>query len=265
MIEGECSCINTFDLTVDHVFYELAMHPWTVRNELDHFLVYLLLHRRALAARARRSGSRAASVSVTTWARGSISPPEKGAAYPTPMTQEELQNWILCAALYWKTTGDNAWLRAEQGTFQRALESMQLRDDLDPAKRDGITTYISNSARASGEITTYDAMDASLQHPINSLYITVKSFALLPDAAAGVPPTWRDRSGAAGPGGGGLHGQGFARRIGTRAASCFPPTFDGNSASSIIPAVEGLVYPYAMGLSEDVALGRPERRADQPT
>ena len=37
VIEGECSCINTFDLTVDHVFYELAMHPWTVRNELDHF------------------------------------------------------------------------------------------------------------------------------------------------------------------------------------------------------------------------------------
>ena len=37
VIEGECSCINTFDLTVDHVFYELAMHPWTVRNELDNF------------------------------------------------------------------------------------------------------------------------------------------------------------------------------------------------------------------------------------
>lgn len=29
--------MNTFDLTVDHLFFELAWHPWTVRNTLDLF------------------------------------------------------------------------------------------------------------------------------------------------------------------------------------------------------------------------------------
>ena len=93
------------------------------------------------------------------------------------MTQEELQNWIICGALYWKTTGDKAWLVRNKDTFTRALRSMQLRDDIDPAKRDGITTYVSNVGQRSGEITTYDAMDASLQHPQDSLYIAGKSFA----------------------------------------------------------------------------------------
>ena len=69
---------------------------------------------------------------------------EKGAAYPTLMTQEELQNWIVCASLYWKATGDNAWLEQNKAAFKLALESMQRRDDVDPAKRDGITTYVSN-------------------------------------------------------------------------------------------------------------------------
>jgi hypothetical protein len=35
--EGEYRMMNTFDLTVDHLFLELAWHPWTVRNTLDLF------------------------------------------------------------------------------------------------------------------------------------------------------------------------------------------------------------------------------------
>ena len=40
-----------------------------------------------------------------------------------------------------------------------------------------MTTYVSNFKDRTGEITTYDAMDQSLQTPQNSLYIAVKSFA----------------------------------------------------------------------------------------
>ena len=33
--EGEYRMINTLDLVIDHAFYELALNPWTVRNNLD--------------------------------------------------------------------------------------------------------------------------------------------------------------------------------------------------------------------------------------
>ncbi len=36
--EGEYRMMNTFDLTVDQLFFELKMNPWTVRNELDMFV-----------------------------------------------------------------------------------------------------------------------------------------------------------------------------------------------------------------------------------
>jgi len=35
--EGEYRMMNTFDLTVDQLFFELRMNPWTVRNVLDFF------------------------------------------------------------------------------------------------------------------------------------------------------------------------------------------------------------------------------------
>jgi hypothetical protein len=37
----------------------------------------------------------------------------------------------------------------------------------------------------------------------------------------------------------------------------FPATFDGKSDSAIIPAIEGLAYPYAMGLTNDLSFDGP--------
>jgi hypothetical protein len=256
VIEGECSCINTFDLTVDHVFYELCIHPWTVRNELDHFLSpYSYTDQLSLPG---QPGLLPGGLGFChdMGSRISFSSKDKGAVYKVLMTQEELQNWILCACLYWKSTGDNDWLEQNKDTFARCLQSMQVRDDVYPAKRDGITTYVSNVGERNGEITTYDAMDAALQHPRNSLYIAGKSFACytmlspifkqLGDAnlqseaqqaeaytARGILSHWDDEH------------------------QCFPSLFDGSSASRVIPAVEGLVYPYAMGLEKEVALDGP--------
>jgi hypothetical protein len=256
VIEGECSCINTFDLTVDHVFYELCMHPWTVRNELDHFLTpYSFTDQLSLPGQTDRVPG-GIGFCHDMGSRINFSTKEKGAVYKVLMTQEELQNWILCASLYWKTTGDNDWIEKNRDTFARCLQSMQRRDDIDPAKRDGITTYVSNVGDRSGEITTYDAMDASLQHPRNSLYIAVKSFAcytmlnpvftqlgemdLAHQAqqaeaytARGILSHWDEKH------------------------QCFPSLFDGTSASQVIPAVEGLIYPYAMGLAKEMALDGP--------
>ena len=36
-MEGWFNYINTFDLTVDHAFYDILMHPWALRNVLDAF------------------------------------------------------------------------------------------------------------------------------------------------------------------------------------------------------------------------------------
>jgi hypothetical protein len=256
VIEGECSCINTFDLTVDHVFYELAMHPWTVRNELDHFTYpFSYTDELSLGGQSQRYPG-GLGFCHDMGSRLDFSTHEKGARYKTLMTQEELQNWIICGALYWKTTGDNAWLEKNKDVFNQALKSMQLRDDLDPAKRDGITTYISNVGDRTGEITTYDAMDASLHYPQNSLYITGKSFAcytmLRPVfLQLGEPELAKQAQDAEAYTAKGILANWDATR------NCFPATFDGKSTSSIIPAIEGLAYPYAMGLKQDVALDGP--------
>ena len=36
--EGEYRMLNTFDLTVDQLYFEMKLNPWTVRNELDWFV-----------------------------------------------------------------------------------------------------------------------------------------------------------------------------------------------------------------------------------
>jgi len=42
--EGEYLMINTFDLTVDHLFFELQWHPWAVQNTLDLFVDRYAFH-----------------------------------------------------------------------------------------------------------------------------------------------------------------------------------------------------------------------------
>ena len=242
VIEGECSCINTFDLTVDHVFYELSMHPWTVRNELDHFLgTFSYTDELALPGQtARVPGGLGFCHDMGT--RVNFSNRQKGAAYSTLMTQEELQNWIICSSLYWKVTGDNAWLEQNKATFKLALESMQRRDDVDPAKRDGITTYISNLGPKSGEITTYDAMDASLRSPSDSLYIAVKSFSCY----AMLQPVFRqlgeDSAAQQAQAAEAYTAKGILSHWDEQRHS-FPASFDAHPHSSIIAAIEGLAYP----------------------
>ncbi len=258
VIEGECSCINTFDLTVDHVFYELSMHPWTVRNELDNFTnTFSYTDELSLPGQTQRFPG-GISFCHDMGSRLSFSSKAKGARYSNLMTQEELQNWIICGALYWKKTGDNGWLEKNKEVFNDALKSMQLRDDLDPKKRDGITTYVSNRGEKSGEITTYDAMDASLQHPIDSLYIAGKSFA----SYAMMVPVFQQL--------GEEQQANEAKEAVTYTAKgilshwdesrkSFPALFNGSTTatSSIIPAVEGLAYPYAMGLTKELAMDGP--------
>jgi hypothetical protein len=258
VIEGEYSLINTCDLTVDHVFYELCMHPWTVRNELNHFLMGYSFTDQLSTPGQPGLLPGGLGFCHDMGSRFNFPSKESGAVYKVLMTQEELQNWILCACLYWRHAGDNDWIRKHRDTFAQCLESMQRRDDVDPAKRDGITSYVSNVGDRSGDITTYDAMDASLQHPRNSLYIAVKSFACY----AMLSPVFQELGDAE------LATQAQQAEAYTAKGilshwdekqQCFPSLFDGSSASRVIPAVEGLVYPYAMGLEKEVSLDGPNQ------
>lgn len=256
VIEGQYGYINTFDLTVDHIFYELSVHPWTVKNELDTFRDYYSYKDELSLGPSPERFPGGIGFYHDMGVGTRFSTASEGANYKQPMTQEELQNWILCAALYWKKTGDNQWLARNSGTLHEDFQSMQLRDDIDPKKRDGITTYISNVGERGGEITTYDSMDRSLREPQNNLYIAVKSFAVysvLQDVfhALGDEEEAHEARRATAYTAKAIESHWDSKR------KMFPATFDAKTNTAIIPAIEGLVYPFAMGRKDDVSAHGP--------
>ena len=262
IIEGEYDYINTFDLVVDQAFFELAMHPWTVKNELD-----LYADRFHYVDRIKNPETDSATYpgglgfNHDMGSGFDYKTPEQ-AALPYPLiTQEELQNWIITAGLYWKKTNDVGWVKSRRAVLEQCLQSMLLRDDIDPEERDGVTTFTSTAtappkAAKGGEITTYDSLDLSLKVPQNSGYIATKSFAsylaleamfrLLGDAANAA--TSQKQAG--------LVARTISRHFdhGTRS---FPARFNGEFDARVIPAIEGLVYPYCMGLKEAVSPNGP--------
>ena len=263
-MEGEYNYINTFDLTVDHVFYDCNMYPWALRNVLDTYSGAINGTGYAFNHSLYNAGT-GAVVSTNGFSfhhdmgqgATSIAP----GTDPTPyesiysyMGQEELQNWILCAGLYWSHSGDDAWLTNNAVLLQTCLTSMLLRDDTNAATRDGITTYINKRSGSVPEISTYDALDPSLQSPRLNGMTTVKSWAAY------------------------LAMQAMFNRIGDTAdaATCqsmatacarsitnawntyhgslgyIPAFLDGSNPSAIIPMVEGLAIPAQMGLTNAV-------------
>ncbi len=208
VLEGEYAMINTLDLSVDMSFYEARHNPWTLRNLLDQFAdrhSYVdRLNRPARSARGMELGHirdpalvkqlisapetadlpGGVSFSHDMGVAGQFSPPGSS-SYEIAgvigcfsfMTAEELVNWILIAATYVLTTGDEAWLTGKLPLLRRCLSSLQNRDDPEPARRNGLVSL--DSARCAGtfEITTYDSLDSSLGQARNSLYLASKTWA----------------------------------------------------------------------------------------
>ncbi len=254
LVEGECKMNNTLDLTVDVVFYELAMHPWTTRNVLDTYrddYSYTDEVYSPSAPDKRYPGGYGfyhdLGFGVTFF------DPKTGApVHHAVMTHEELENWILCAALYWKVSGDNSWLEANRTPLQRALASLLVRDDVQPSKRDGIPSFVSTFRGVLDESTTYDAMDPSLRQVNDSLYITMKAFACY----TVLEPLFSCLKDSQRAGESHAAAVRLARNVVKRwnaSEKCFPAIFDGKKKSHVIPAIEGLIYPYAMGLNDVVS------------
>lgn len=253
--EGEYRMMNTFDLTVDHLFWELEWHPWSVRNALE-----LFVDRYSYRDRIRTPDGRVLEGGLSFTHDMGVNnqfSPKEWSSYEcrdlhgcfSHMTMEQLLNWVLCAVCYADKTGDYAWLTKHRATLDACVESMHRRDDADPAKRDGMLKCDSSRCGPHGaEITTYDSLDVSLGQARNNLYLAVKTlgawtllehaYAELGDAAAS-----RDAGASA---------DRLAKTLTTKFeqnTGFFPAVFENGNQSRILPAVEGFAYPLYLGLA----------------
>ena len=240
--EGEYRMINTFDLTVDHLFFELRWQPWAVRDTLDLFA-------RRYSYRDQHGLSFTHDMGVNDF----FTPPGHS-SYEcdgihgcfSHMTMEQLLNWVLCAATYAAHTGDQAWLRANRKVLLACADSLRRRDHPDPAKRDGILKQDTNRVGRGSEITTYDSLDVSLGQARNNLYLSVKAlgaWVLLERAIGGLGLKHEAADARA-------TADLLARTLTTRFeehTGFFPAVFEQNNRSRILPAVEGFVYPLFLG------------------
>ncbi|MGA2864218.1 MAG: glycoside hydrolase family 52 protein [Verrucomicrobiota bacterium] len=253
--EGHYNYINTFDLTVDLAFYDSQMHPWALRNVLDTFsgalpgAGYSFDHPLYDAASGAVVSSHGFSFhhDMGNWPTSNA--PGTDPTFDDYMGQEQLENWILSAGLYWSHSGDHAWLTNNLALLQTCLNSMLLRDDPNADARNGITKYLNRP-----EGTTFDDLDDSLRTPRFSGRMTVRNWACYlalqamfgqigdaPDAA-----TCQSMAAAA--------AQTIVDRWNSYRGTLgyIPALLDGSDQSAIIPMVEGLAYPAQMGLTNAV-------------
>lgn len=250
--EGEYRMMNTMDLLVDQVFFELRMNPWTVRNELETYLEYYSYYdtiRFPGGAETYEGGiSFCHDIGVANvFSRRGRSAYEmhglKGCF--SHMTSEQLVNWILCAALYIGQTGDKEFLDRHLDVLKKCLQSLVNRDNPDKAKRNGVIGLDSSKTMGGAEITTYDSLDTSLSQARNNLYLAGKCWA----AYVVLEKIFKE-----------ANQEDLSRESGMQADKCaatiignvspdgsIPAILNEGSTSRIIPAIEGLVFPYLSG------------------
>ncbi len=260
--EGEYRMMNTFDLTVDQLFFEMKMNPWAVRNELDLFTSRYsytdMLHFRD----GQNIHPGGLSFTHDMGVRNHFTKPGFS-SYElagltgcfSHMTHEQLVNWLLCAAVYAKGSDDQPWLTRNLPVFKKCLQSMLNRDNPIAADRNGVMSLDSSRTLEGAEITTYDSLDESLGQARNNVYIAVKGWAAYLAmetifAENGMPKdaeVARDQ----------------ARRAATTIAghldsAGFIPAIMGEKCDSrIIPAIEGLVFPWVLGQKKQLADAGP--------
>ncbi len=255
--EGEYRMMNTFDLTVDHVFFELAWFPWAVRDTVELFAQRYAYHDDLQVAGKRVRGG--LSFTHDMGVMNNFTPPGRS-SYEcdhlegcfSHMTMEQLLNWVLTAVTYAEKTRDLAWLRRQKKILLACADSLRRRDHPDARQRDGILKHDSSRVGEHGaEISTYDSLDVSLGQARNNLYLSVKTLGawlLLEQAFAHLK----------------LPAESTAARASADqlAASLtekfetdtgfFPAVFEAGNRSRILPAVEGFVYPLYLGYTDAI-------------
>jgi len=253
--EGEYRMMNTFDLTVDHLFYELDWHPWAVRNVLDLF-VSRYSYRDRLHSLDGGQGDGGISFTHDMGVMNQFSPAGRSSYECTAltgcfshMTCEQLVNWVCCALTYAEATEDIGWMREKMPVLLDCAESLRRRDDPDPARRNGILKWDSDRCGRGSEITTYDSLDVSLGQARNNIYLAVKTWAswvLLAEGFRRLGATEEAESARATSV---LTAASIVAHF-EKETGMFPAVFEGGNRSRIIPAVEGLVFPLYLGYGE---------------
>ncbi len=253
--EGEYRMVNTFDLTVDHLFWELEWTPWAVRNALD-----LFVERYSYTDKINVGGKLVPGGISFTHDMGVMNhfTPAGHSSYEcdhlhgcfSHMTMEQLLNWVLCAVAYAEKTGDVKWLRRRKAVLLACAESLRRRDNPDPKKRDGVMKHDSSRCGLDGaEITTYDSLDVSLGQARNNLYLSVKTLGAWVLLEQGFRTLGLKGDSAAARETADLLAKTLATKFEPDTQS-FPAVFEKGNRSRIIPAVEGFVYPLYLGIKD---------------
>lgn len=247
--EGEYRMMNTFDLTVDQLFYELRMNPWTVKNVLDMFVKRYSYEDTVCFPGDNTKYPGGISFTHDMGVANTFSRPHFSSYEMygldgcfSHMTHEQLVNWVLCATVYVECTGDKKWLQANIHVLERCFHSMLHRDHPQPEKRNGLMGLDSSRVMGGAEITTYDSLDVSLGQARNNIYLAGKlwaSYVALEKLFAE-----HDRID-------------LAQEAGKQAERCaqsivehvtedgyIPAVIGEGNDSKIIPAIEGLIFPY---------------------
>ncbi|MEO7719810.1 MAG: glycoside hydrolase family 52 protein [Capsulimonas sp.] len=249
--EGEYRMMNTFDLTVDHLFFELKKNPWVVCNVLDQFVDSYSYrdetHFPGAAARYPGGLSFTHDMGIANvFSRPGRSCYEKSGLTGcfSHMTHEQLVNWLCCAATYVEYTDDQIWLLRRFPIFEECLQSLLNRDHPDPEQRNGLMGLDSSRTGNGAEITTYDSLDESLGQARNNVYMGVKTWA----AYVALERLFETQGRADLARSAGEQADRCARTIARSMDDGYIPAVisEGNTAR-IIPAIEGLVFPFVSG------------------
>ncbi|WP_394184547.1 glycoside hydrolase family 52 protein [Metabacillus halosaccharovorans] len=247
--EGEYRMMNTFDLTVDQLFFEMKMNPWTVKTELDMFVKRFSYEDNVRFPNDETEYPGGISFTHDMGVANTISRPHFS-SYElygldgcfSHMTHEQLVNWILCAAVYVEQTKDKKWLEENMEILTKCFESLLNRDHPVPEERNGMMGLDSTRVMGGAEITTYDSLDVSLGQARNNIYMAGKCWA----SYVALEKIFAENGKAD-----------LARQSGEQAEKCaatlvgyvteegyIPAVVGENNDSKIIPAIEGLIFPY---------------------
>ncbi len=263
--EGEYRMMNTFDLTVDMMFFEMQFNPWTVRNVLDQFVrEYSYYDQVFEPGKPEKLYEGGISFTHDMGVMNQFSPSGRS-SYELPrldrqcfsfMTCEQLANWVCCAGVYYAQTRDDDFLARNRGVLEDCLRSLQHRDHPNSRKRTGIMKFESSFTQGGGEITTYDSLDHSLGQARNNIYLASKCWASYlalefmfntlgaGDKAAECVTAAKLCSKSL--------VKGFNKKLGF-----IPAVLEGGNKSAIIPVIEGLIFPKEMGLKKALSFNGP--------
>jgi len=255
VVEGAYRMINTLDLAIDHLFFEMRKNPWAVRSILDQYAGDYYYHDdvKDVSGKVSKGGI---SFTHDMGVANAFSPPNRSAyelrgltGCYSYMTQEQLANWIICAGVYWSGAGDDRWLASRREIIEQCLTSMVNRDGVDDESRDGVMDLDSALTGGGAEITTYDNVDTALGQARRSSYIAVKCW-----AAYLALERMFGKLGLTGP----------ASSAAAQAKKCaytilrykrddgiIPAILEDSNEAMTLSLVEGLIYPYKMGMFDD--------------